>query len=85
MLTISQGLYVLPKNAMEWFVTIDCNAMRLTGDADKFVDVSMQSVQPSLGLIFFDRFSDMLGYHLEVTFICNGCQGVQFCNGLTGK
>ncbi|MCY1187891.1 hypothetical protein D9M73_289290 [compost metagenome] len=38
----------------------------------------MQSIQPALGLVLLDDFANMLCHHLEIPFISDGGQRIQF-------
>nr|WP_279029434.1 hypothetical protein [Snodgrassella alvi] len=76
-----QLLELLAENTVQRLVTGVRNAVRFAYHADELNHESMQSIQTSLGLIFFDGFTDVLSHHLKIPLICDGSQHIQLAIG----
>lgn len=79
--TIPECLQLLTENIVQRLVTGVRNAVRFAYHADELIHESMQSIQTSLGQIFFDGFTDVLSHHLKIPLICDGSQHIQFAIG----
>lgn len=79
--TIPEFLQLLTENIVQRLVTGVRNAVRFAYHADELIHESMQSIQTSLGQIFFDGFTDVLSHHLKIPLICDGSQHIQFAIG----
>lgn len=79
--TIPECLQLLTENIVQRLVTGVRNAVRFAYHADELILESMQSIQTSLGQIFFDGFTDVLSHRLKIPLICDGSQHIQFAIG----